>query len=342
MDKNLVNIYLEESYDFAFEAILFFDARDSNKHGHVAPTVSDFVGHFNSKYPNQILKTRVMEHVFRRLVEVGIINEQRFEGPHGMRNRYSGFMDQMHWDNREDPIVKEILSVKLHMLLFGFPTIYGTFQKIVYPILHVKDGCQQLGTCFVSEYGLITARHCLENADTIAIQGINKSELDKAEVYFHKRPEFDVAVIKIPNFGPSIKFIPEMATPTVLENVIALGFPKIAGYQNFLTAERADISARFTVTRGSVAALAEDIWLRERLVLITAKIRGGNSGGPIINEYGQVVGVAANAPAFEGDRRTYDDLGYGVIFPSDLIVNEIQNQNFELNNSLNGKFDDFP
>ena len=67
----------------------------------------------------------------------------------------------------------------------------------------------------------------------------------------------------------------------ILDEVLALGFPRIAGFHNFLTAKKANISARFTATTGEVAAYAKDIWIRENLLLITAEIKGGNSGGQL-------------------------------------------------------------
>ncbi len=50
-------------------------------------------------------------------------------------------------------------------------------------------------------------------------------------------------------------------------------------------------------------------------MLITAKICGGNSGGPIVNEEGSVVGVSCQIPNYEGDIGDYDDLGYGIVIP---------------------------
>jgi S1-C subfamily serine protease len=50
-------------------------------------------------------------------------------------------------------------------------------------------------------------------------------------------------------------------------------------------------------------------------MLITAKIRGGNSGGPVINSNGRFVGIACQAPNYEGDIVDYDDLGYGIAVP---------------------------
>ena len=57
-------------------------------------------------------------------------------------------------------------------------------------------------------------------------------------------------------------------------------------------------------------------------MLVTARIRGGNSGGPIINSNGQVVGVAFSEPMSEGN---YDDMGYGVAYPIDVLGQLLDN-----------------
>ena len=40
---------------------------------------------------------------------------------------------------------------------------------------------------------------------------------------------------------------------------------------------------------------------------------GGNSGGPVINDKGCIVGVACQTPYYGEDIGNYDDLGYGIV-----------------------------
>ena len=57
-------------------------------------------------------------------------------------------------------------------------------------------------------------------------------------------------------------------------------------------------------------------------MLVTARIRGGNSGGPIIDSNGAVVGVAFSEPMSKGD---YDEMGYGIAYPIDLFYEMLKN-----------------
>ena len=53
------------------------------------------------------------------------------------------------------------------------------------------------------------------------------------------------------------------------------------------------------------------------LIIFSASVKGGNSGGPLINRYGKVVGLVANL--MEGDRDVRK-LGYGLATPAQSIL----------------------
>lgn len=201
-------------------------------------------------------------------------------------------------------------------MVYGFEYIYHYFSDKVIPIVAYKGGDCSMGTVFKFHNGLITARHCIEEHDSYMIKGYTAQQLQSAPIFVSENPAIDIAYIHTGE--PSEVYCD---SPNVLDEVLVMGYPRVALFLNFLTAEKATIStmvkARMTPSRGSIAATAKTIWTGEQdLLLITAKIKGGNSGGPIINNRGCVVGVAFADPSAEG---LYDEIGYGVGMPIQVL-----------------------
>lgn len=89
----------------------------------------------------------------------------------------------------------------------------------------------------------------------------------------------DLAVLKTDCPAESIALFREHKNPTTGEDVIVVGFP-LGGR----------VSNRHTATTGiisSIVGFGDD----SRSVQITAPVHGGNSGGPLLDEYGCVIGI---------------------------------------------------
>lgn len=205
----------------------------------------------------------------------------------------------------------DTLVFSLNCMAYGFPYIYESFKNDVLPVV-VKDqkGDVTMGTCFRFSTGILTAKHCLEAAE-VSIGGYTVEQLQKYATFISRNPNIDLAYIELQEHS---RFVPGDAN--VLDEVLVMGYPKIPMFNAFCAAERAAISS--IPTRGAVASLA-DQYLSPSvgpLMLVTARIRGGNSGGPIINSNGQVVGVAFSEPMSEGN---YDEMGYGVAYPISVL-----------------------
>jgi len=194
----------------------------------------------------------------------------------------------------------------------------------VIPIIYyAKDDNISVGTAFKIENGIVTAKHCLENAKNIAIKGFSRNELNGKEIIISENSDIDVAYISNVKVDSHTAILGNGRVP---QDVMVMGYPRISGFTDFLTSEKGTISAvalkekQFTTTKGAITAFGKDIFSKTELMLITAKIRGGNSGGPVINQYGDVVGISCHVPAYEGE---YDDLGYGVAIPTSTIIDII-------------------
>lgn len=206
----------------------------------------------------------------------------------------------------------------------GLHTLTGHYSKLVVPIVYEnQNGDFSIGTGFRFNHALVTAKHCIEGAKSISIKGFYAEQLKNALVTTSTNPEVDILAFCFFNYKDpdSITFYREAE---ILEDVLEMGYPKIPGFTDSLTAEKATVSSKaemcLTPTTGQVASAADNIFAKIPLLLVTAKIRGGNSGGPIVGADGSIIGVASQMPSYEGD---YDDLGYGTAVPISEVTNAI-------------------
>lgn len=154
---------------------------------------------------------------------------------------------------------------------------------------------------FISSSGyLVTNNHVVRHAKSIFVTLSDGEKLPATLVGHDKRT--DLAVLKVTRakpfpyleFGDSAKVVPG-------QWVVAIGNP-------FGLAE--------TATAGIVSALGRDIGDGEydSFIQIDAPINEGNSGGPLLNQRGQVIGVntAILSP-------TGGSVGIGFSIPSDMV-----------------------
>ena len=172
-----------------------------------------------------------------------------------------------------------------------------------------------MGTRFKFRNGRLTAKHCLQ-VDEISIPGYTAVQLSQCRVLISEDEKIDMAFIET---GEKSVLISDKAQ--VLDDVLVMGYPRIPQFFDFCAAERATISS--IATMGAVASLADQYITPSvgQLMLVTARIRRGNSGGPIINSDGAVVGVAFAESDSEGD---YDEMGYGVAYPISVFYQMLQ------------------
>lgn len=153
-----------------------------------------------------------------------------------------------------------------------------------------KENCtpkQWSGTGFALKDGyIVTNYHVIANAKTITIQGVNgdfNSVLSATLVGSDKNN--DLALLKISDskfkgFG-NIPYVISQAIVDVGEDVFVLGYPLTSTMGDEVKLTTGIISSK-TGFQGDVA-----------LYQITAPIQPGNSGGPLFDKKGNVIGVVS-------------------------------------------------
>jgi len=131
----------------------------------------------------------------------------------------------------------------------------------------------------------------------------------------------DVAIIKVEKTGLPAVTLGDSDKVQVGESVFVMGFPGMGGAESFFNPESA---LEATITRGVISAKRT---LPTGIVIFQtdAAINHGNSGGPVYNDKGEVIGIAT---FISGSRADIQDIGF--LLPINIakeFMSEINIQN---------------
>ena len=160
--------------------------------------------------------------------------------------------------------------------------IYRRVNPTVVTVLaHENEEWASVGTgvVFTEDGYILTNHHVLEGAVDCTIYLDN--EHSYAARYVAGDANSDLAVLKADLTGMTAAEFGDSEAMVVGDKVYAIGNP--LGYE-----------LRGTMTDGIVSAINRDVEVDGRtmnLIQTNAALNTGNSGGPLINEYGQVIGI---------------------------------------------------
>jgi len=173
--------------------------------------------------------------------------------------------------SKADPLI-QIEDRELHKR-----NVVDSLEKILPSVVTIRLGLGH-GTGFViAEDGLvITNSHVVGKSKKVSVILNNGLELEGEVLRLSERR--DVALIKVPVRVPSALPL-RLNKPTPLEKVFAIGTPLKEGLKS-------------TVTAGIVSALRIDETTGLDFIQSDAAISPGNSGGPLLDEDGNVIGIS--------------------------------------------------
>ena len=162
---------------------------------------------------------------------------------------------------------------------------------------------------------IVTNFHVVENSDSVRVR-LNDGHTYPGRV-IGREPAKDLAVIRIT--APASELRPlhfaDSAAVQVGDSVVAIGDP---------------YGLRNSATAGIVSALNRTIVSPSNdkitgVIQTDAAINSGNSGGPLLNSEGQVVGVNSQIYAGSQGGGSGGNIGIGFVIPSNTVANVARN-----------------
>lgn len=165
------------------------------------------------------------------------------------------------------------------------------------------SGGESTGSGFIlsNDGYIITNNHVVEDAQQISVVFQNGDELEAQLV--GTDPYTDIAVLKASGTMPATATLGNSDLLRPGETVIAIGSP-LGDFKN-------------TVTTGVISATGRSIdigsgYTMEGLLQTDAAINSGNSGGPLVNLAGEVIGINTLIVRDSGSGTTVEGLGFAI------------------------------
>ena len=159
--------------------------------------------------------------------------------------------------------------------------IYSSVIDSVVSISSMTSSGTSSGTGIImsSDGYVITNHHVITGALVISVLTNDNQEFEAALVGSDEMS--DLAVLKIDARGLKAAEFGDSSKLRVGDSVVAIGDPL-------------GVQLRGTMTNGIISAINRDLTVGDRtmtLIQTNAALNNGNSGGPLINCYGQVIGI---------------------------------------------------
>ena len=201
---------------------------------------------------------------------------------------------------------------KSHGEALSTQEIYRRLNPSVVTVMAQMEDGMSVGTgvIFTEDGYILTNYHVLEGGSSCTVTLSNDRTYEA--LYVAGDADNDLAVLKVDLTGLPAAEFGSSDELVVGDPVYAIGNPL-------------GVELRGTLTDGIVSAINRDVWVEGRsmsLIQTNAALNTGNSGGPLINAYGQVVGI--NTIKMTSSYSNVEGLGFAI--PSDtirLLVNDL-------------------
>lgn len=216
---------------------------------------------------------------------------------------------------------------KYEFIADGFEKVIERFSPSVLPVVVEKsDGSYDLGTSFVvgNNHTIFTAKHVIEGMQSIRILRAGGESLPIHNIYVSNDERIDIALVltTIPHTD-NIQPLKVSSRTTVLDEILSIGFPPIPGFDALKLYDISHINSFVRLSKGRIVGSGHSYLDSQDFLLFNARVKGGNSGGPIINKYGLVTGMLVQIPISSEDNSKIDNLGYGIAVTGQNLIDAL-------------------
>lgn len=273
---------------------------------------------FMSFRSSQGITTGIPMNIFGTTVKLLADNNiiAPFEFNLSIHQRYKWFSGIGHFLHQHDLIVN---------VLFGFPFIAERYKNAVVLIENTShDGDKHAGTGFYckdftginNDEFVITNKHVVEGSKQVKLFDNKGDEIEYKKIV--ESADEDLAIIYLKQPLKAEPLIIDVAFDEMLQEIITIGYPGIpttkAAYQTF--------------HKGEINSLVEQYSSNQELILFSAKTSSGNSGSPVINKYGVVIGMVTEELFDKDAIINKGKLPYYAAIPSKKIASFIVRDSF--------------
>lgn len=211
------------------------------------------------------------------------------------------------------PIKVSFLLIVVAAILFASPLSAGAMgfeAEETYESVFVIYCGNAMGSGFaLGENCIITNAHVIDSGDDITVLTYGGTEYAACVIGMDEYA--DIAVLAVPEVSFPVLEVADISAMKTGEDIYAIGAPK---------------GMTYTLTKGLVSA-KERVIANQTYIQIDAAINQGNSGGPLLNDAGQVLGM--------NTMKMSDSEGIGLAIPINRVCDYLRQLGISLDEKGN-------
>jgi serine protease Do len=199
----------------------------------------------------------------------------------------------------------------------GALSLQEIYSKVIPSVVSISTttangGASGTGIVMSADGYIITNYHVVDGAQSVSVLTEDNQSYDAVIVGSDETS--DLAVLKVEASGLTAAEFGDSDQLRVGDSVVAIGDPL-------------GVQLRGTMTDGIISAINRDLTVNDRqmtLIQTNAALNNGNSGGPLINCYGQVIGINTMKLSNYYSSATVEGLGFAIpISTAKPIIDEL-------------------